>query len=90
MNADVGTTLTATYDLQYIFSYSIFLLLKAGDFCNHDNNSCEPLPDECQTDADCNVGLSGICDTDQETGETIECKYCESNGLYNVCKPGQD
>jgi len=60
----------------------------AGDFCNHDNNSCEPLPDECQTDADCNVGLSGVCDTDQETGETIECKYCESNGLYNVCKPG--
>ena len=89
MNADAGTTLTATYDLQYIFSYSIFLLLKAGDFCNHDNNSCEPLPDECQTDADCNVGLSGICDTDED-GETIECKYCESNGRYNVCKPGQD
>jgi len=59
----------------------------AGDFCSSDSNSCEKIPDECQTDADCNEGLSGVCATD-ETGETIDCQYCESNGLYNVCKPG--
>ena len=69
--------------------YVLYHILKAGDFCNLDTHLCEKIPDECQTDADCNVGLSGICDTDED-GETIECKYCESNGLYNVCKPGQD
>merc|ERR1711953_1425707 len=59
----------------------------AGDFCNSDTNACEKIPDECQTDADCNEGLTGVCATDDD-GQTIECKYCESNGLYNVCKPG--
>ena len=44
-------------------------------------------PIECQSDADCNEGLTGVCATDND-GQTIECKYCESNGLYNVCKPG--
>ena len=62
-------------------------MIQAGDFCNTDNNSCEKIPDECQTDADCNVGLTGVCHTDED-GETVDCKYCESNGLYNVCKPG--
>ena len=23
-----------------------------------------------------------------DDGQTIDCQYCESNGLYNVCKPG--
>ena len=62
-------------------------LIQAGDFCNSDTNACEKIPDECQTDADCNEGLTGVCATDDD-GQTIECKYCESNGLYNVCKPG--
>ena len=64
-----------------------FQSIQAGDFCNSDTNACEKIPDECQTDADCNEGLTGVCATDAD-GQTIECKYCDSNGLYNVCKPG--
>ena len=37
----------------------------------------------CETDEECNVGLSGECSTDQ-WGQTVHCQYCEEG----QCKPG--
>jgi len=59
---------------------------KAGDQCT-DSNICEPIPNECEADVDCNGdGISGTCEAG--VAEYTQCFYCDSNGLYNVCKPG--
>merc|ERR1712107_845135 len=60
---------------------------QAGDQCNTEDNTCQPIPNECETDADCNVGdVSGVCTA--AVAEQTQCFYCDASGLYNVCKPG--
>jgi len=47
---------------------------------------CETPPDECQTDLECNVGLTGVCEPDMAV--PTQCKYCTAEDGRKVCKPG--
>ena len=67
----------------------IFFVIQEGDQCNTEDNVCEAIPNQCETDVDCNgEGISGTCDIVAAAEDQTNCFFCESNGLYNECKPG--
>ena len=84
-SADVTLMRIVRYDLSQ--HHMIDNVNQAGDQCNTEDNTCQPIPNECETDADCNVGdVSGVCTA--AVAEQTQCFYCDASGLYNVCKPG--
>ena len=64
--------------------------MNAGDFCNKTSNCCEEIPDQCQTDIECNdlFNVSGICTGNVAASNQTQCYFCDKSGLYNQCKPG--
>ena len=60
-------------------------VLVAGDWLTDETAvvRCERPGGECETDEECNEGLTGVCATDQE-GHTVGCQYCQDA----LCTPG--